>query len=59
MSQAAHVHVETFVAQMSERGVAGSGLRTEGWGSITELALRSRGTLRVYQPAQPSPLNGG
>jgi hypothetical protein len=49
--------VETFAAQMSERGVACPELRTQRWGSITELALPSRGTLRVHQPAHPSPPN--
>jgi hypothetical protein len=51
--------VEAFVDRMSERGVACSDLRSERWGLITYLTLPGGGTLGVYQPAHPSPLNPG
>ena len=49
--------IEAFRAQMSERGIACSDVQTERWGSITGLTLPGGGTLRVYQPAHPSPLS--
>lgn len=49
--------VEAFVAQMSERGVMCSDLRAERWGLMTRLTLPGGGTLGVYEPTHPSPLN--
>jgi hypothetical protein len=51
--------VEAFVDRMSEQGFACSDLRSERWGLITYLTLPGGGTLGVYQPAHPSPLNPG
>jgi len=46
-----------FVAQMSERGVTCSDPHTEQWGRITDLTLPGGGTIGVYEPTHPSPLN--
>lgn len=51
--------IEAFVAQMSARGVLCSELRTERWGSVTEITLPGGGALGVYEPTHPSPLNSG
>jgi hypothetical protein len=48
--------VAAFVAQMAERGVACSALHTERWGILTRLTLPGGGTLGIYQPTHPSPL---
>lgn len=49
--------VEQFVASMSECGVTCSQPRTERWGSVTELTLPGGGSIAVYEPTHPSPLN--
>ena len=46
-----------FIAQMSESGVTCSDPHTEQWGRITYLALPGGGTIGVYEPTHPSPLN--
>jgi catechol 2,3-dioxygenase-like lactoylglutathione lyase family enzyme len=51
--------IKTFMATMAERGVFCSALRTERWGSVTELTLPGGGQLGVYEPTHPSPLNSG
>jgi catechol 2,3-dioxygenase-like lactoylglutathione lyase family enzyme len=51
--------IKAFMAHMSERGVVFSELRTERWGSVTEFTLPGGGTLGVYEPTHPSPLNSG
>jgi catechol 2,3-dioxygenase-like lactoylglutathione lyase family enzyme len=51
--------IKSFIAQMSEHGVVCSELRTERWGSVTELTLPGGGALGVYEPTHPSPLNSG
>ena len=48
--------LEAFTAGMSARGVSCSELRTERWGSVTELTLPGGGTLSVYAPTHPTPL---
>jgi catechol 2,3-dioxygenase-like lactoylglutathione lyase family enzyme len=48
--------IETFIAEMSERGVACSELHAERWGLITRLTLPGGGDVGVYQPTHPSPL---
>jgi len=49
--------IDAFMAQMAERGVVCSDLRTEQWGVITHLTLPGGGPLGVYQPTHLSPLN--
>ena len=49
--------VESFVAKMTDRGVACSELQRERWGIITYLTLPGGGRLGVYEPTHPSPLN--
>jgi catechol 2,3-dioxygenase-like lactoylglutathione lyase family enzyme len=51
--------VAEFVAQMSEHGVACADVHTERWGLITHLTLPGGGSLGVYEPTHPSPLNQG
>jgi catechol 2,3-dioxygenase-like lactoylglutathione lyase family enzyme len=51
--------IEAFKGQMSEHRIVCSELRTERWGSVTELTLPGGGALGVYQPTHPSPLNSG
>jgi hypothetical protein len=45
------------IAQMSERGLTCSDPHTERWGQITDLTLPGGGTIGVYEPTHPSPLN--
>ena len=47
----------TFIAQMRENGLSCSDPHTERWGRITDLTLPSGGTIGVYEPTHPSPLN--
>lgn len=49
--------VAGFVAQMTQRGVSCSAVQRERWGLVTGVTLPSGGTLRVYEPTHPSPLN--
>lgn len=49
--------VEQFIAEMDERGVACSPVQAERWGLITRLTLPGAGTLGVYEPRHPSPLD--
>jgi catechol 2,3-dioxygenase-like lactoylglutathione lyase family enzyme len=49
--------LEAFTAAMSARGVTCSSPRTERWGSVSELTLPGGGTIGVYEPTHPSPLN--
>lgn len=51
--------VGAFMLQMSQRGVVCSDLRSERWGSVTQLTLPGGGELGVYEPTHPSPLNPG
>jgi len=51
--------IQAFMARMAEQGVVCSQLRTERWGSVTELTLPGGGPLGVYEPTHPSPLNSG
>ena len=51
--------LEAFIAEMSAHRVVCSAPRTERWGAVTELTLPGGGTLGVYEPAHPSPLNLG
>jgi catechol 2,3-dioxygenase-like lactoylglutathione lyase family enzyme len=46
-----------FIAQMSEHGLTCSDPHTERWGRITDLTLPGGGTIGVYEPTHPSPLN--
>jgi catechol 2,3-dioxygenase-like lactoylglutathione lyase family enzyme len=48
--------IEAFTERMSERGVQCTDRSTERWGSITRLTLPGGGTLGVYQPSHPSPI---
>jgi catechol 2,3-dioxygenase-like lactoylglutathione lyase family enzyme len=48
--------VHAFIAEMKERKVSCSVVDEQRWGSITRLALPGGGTLGVYQPKHPSPL---
>ena len=49
--------VAQFSAEMAERGAACSPVQAERWGLITRLTLPGGGTLGVYEPRHPSPLN--
>jgi hypothetical protein len=49
--------VEAFVAEMAAQGMACSQIQPERWGLITRLTLPGGGTLGVYEPRHPSPLN--
>jgi hypothetical protein len=50
-------NVEQFIAEMADRGVACSAVQAERWGLITRLTLPGGGTLGVYEPRHPSPLD--
>ena len=47
-----------FITQMSENDLSCSDPHTEQWGRITDLTLPGGGTIGVYEPTHPSPLNG-
>src|SRR5437870_1246784 len=49
-------NIDTFIAEMSGRGIACSDVRTERWGRITDLRLPGGGALGVYEPTHPSPI---
>ena len=49
--------VHAFIAEMKTHRVTCSAVDEQRWGSITRLALPGGGTLGVYQPKHPSPLN--
>jgi catechol 2,3-dioxygenase-like lactoylglutathione lyase family enzyme len=51
--------LETFTAEMSERGVVCSEPHAERWGLLTRLTLPSGGDIGIYQPTHPSPLLAG
>jgi hypothetical protein len=51
--------VESFVVQMSERGVVCSEPHAERWGLITRLTLPGGGEISVYQPTHSSPRLAG
>ena len=48
--------VPAFVAQMAEREIACSEMTRERWGLATSVTLPGGGSVRVYEPAHPSPL---
>ncbi len=47
--------LDTFIEQMSQRGVQCAEPSTERWGRITKITLPGGGPLGVYQPSHPSP----
>jgi len=49
--------IHAFIAEMKTHRVTCSAVDEQRWGSITRLALPGGGTLGVYQPKHPSPLN--
>jgi hypothetical protein len=49
--------VQAFITQMAERDVACSEVSRERWGLITGVTLPGGGSVRVYEPTHPSPLN--
>jgi hypothetical protein len=49
--------VQAFIAQMAERDIACSDVSRERWGLITGVTLPGGGSVRVYEPTHPSPLN--
>ena len=53
--------VESFVAEMTERGVVCSPVENPGWGLLTRLTLPGGGKLGVYQPrhARPPQMGAG
>jgi hypothetical protein len=48
--------VHALIAEMKQKNVKCSPVDEQRWGSITRLALPGGGTLGVYQPKHPSPL---
>jgi hypothetical protein len=48
--------VHALIAEMKQKKVKCSPVDEQRWGSITRLALPGGGTLGVYQPKHPSPL---
>jgi catechol 2,3-dioxygenase-like lactoylglutathione lyase family enzyme len=50
-------NVQEFVTRMTERGVACAEIHTERWGLVTSLTLPGGGTVGIYQPTHPSPLD--
>jgi catechol 2,3-dioxygenase-like lactoylglutathione lyase family enzyme len=49
--------IESFMDTMSDHGIVCSDPRAERWGTVTELTLPGGGTLGVYEPTHPTPLN--
>jgi hypothetical protein len=49
--------VQAFIAQMTERDIPCSEVSRERWGLVTGVTLPGGGSVRVYEPTHPSPLN--
>ena len=47
--------VESFVAEMTGRGVACGAVQSMGWGRLTQMTLPGGGKLGVYQPRHARP----
>ena len=47
--------VETFVADMKERGISCSKVQSMAWGALTQLKLPGGGKVGVYQPRHARP----
>ena len=47
--------IETFVAQMTEKGIATSPVANRGWGLLSMITLPGGGKLGVYQPRHARP----
>jgi len=48
--------VQTFIGEMTKKGVTCSPVEEQRWGSITRITLPGGGKLGVYQPKHASPL---
>ena len=49
--------LQAFIAQMPKRDIACSDVSRERWGLIRGVTLPGGGSVRVYEPTHPSPLN--
>ena len=49
--------VQALVAEMTGRGVRCSEIRTERWGLVTAMTLPGGGSVGLYEPTHPSPLD--
>jgi catechol 2,3-dioxygenase-like lactoylglutathione lyase family enzyme len=49
--------VQALIADMNGKGVATTPVHEERWGLLTRITLPSGGTLGVYEPRHPSPLD--
>jgi hypothetical protein len=47
--------IESFAAEMKERGVACGAVQNPGWGRLTRVTLPGGGTLGVYEPRHARP----
>ncbi|HEY4016055.1 MAG TPA: hypothetical protein VGM06_22120 [Polyangiaceae bacterium] len=51
--------VGAFVETMKSKNVSASPIDEQRWGSITRITLPGGGTIGVYQPKHPSPIDPG
>jgi len=49
--------IQALIADMNGKGVATTPVHEERWGLLTRITLPSGGTLGVYEPRHPSPLD--
>jgi catechol 2,3-dioxygenase-like lactoylglutathione lyase family enzyme len=49
--------IAATIAELTDKGVACSDIETERWGRVTRVTLPGGGTLGLYEPSHPSPLN--
>ena len=52
-------NVETFVRQMTAKGVACAAVEDAGWGRLTKITLPGGGEVGVYQPRHERPPQAG
>jgi hypothetical protein len=48
-------NIQTFIEEMSGKGVSCSPVQTQRWGNITQLTLPGGGKLGVYEPKHARP----
>ena len=51
-------NIESFHAQMSEKGVSVTQVHEERWGHLVDITLPGGGAIGVYEPKHERPLAG-
>lgn len=48
-------NIESFLAEMSKRGISSTPAQNQGWGILSQITLPGGGALGVYQPLHKRP----